>query len=77
MTGAIKAVQEGASDAIKAQIKAAFAPKKKESGPTPLSQDQLRQVKRIARSQAKKYGMDPEMAGKMAEALIGALVLAK
>lgn len=77
MTEAIKTIQEESAEAIKRKIKALFNPEKKDDeGPPPLTRDQLEQVKKLARRQAKKFGMELDLANKMANALIGALVLA-
>lgn len=73
-------IQEKSAEWIKANINRIFAKKdekKGDDGFQPLTRDQLKEVKRIARRQAKKFGMETDMAHKMVEALIGALVLAK
>ncbi|GAI16876.1 unnamed protein product, partial [marine sediment metagenome] len=57
-----------------------FSPEKKDKEdndrPQLLTKDQLEQVKKLARRQAGRFGMEPTQANKMADALIGAIVLA-
>ena len=72
----VKAVQEESADAIKKQIRSLFHLEKKGDGPEPLTQDQLEAVKKIARREAKKFGMEPDQARNMANALVGCLALA-
>ena len=49
---------------------------KPDEDPAPLTVEQLQQVKRLARKQAVQFGLEPDLADKMAIALVGALALA-
>ncbi len=72
--------EEESGEKIKETIKGIFSREEKDSidddKPQPLTSDQLEQVKKLARRQAKKFGLEHDLANKMADALIGALVLA-
>ena len=70
----IKTTQEEGAKAIAKKISDVINPQNKE---TALTQDQLQQVRKQALKQAKAFGMDNKHAGKMADALIGRLVLAQ
>ena len=74
------ALKEESGNRVKDAIKRLFNPEKEEAEkrprPQPLSTDQMKQVRRIARREAIKFGLDPDVASKMATALIGALALA-
>jgi hypothetical protein len=74
----LEALKEGSSTALKDLIQGLFKrdDAKEKDGPEPLSQEQLKKVKQIARRKAKEFGLDPDTAKKMSEALIGSLVLA-
>lgn len=80
LTEATEVIKVESAEKIKKRIKNIFSPEKKDKEdsdrPQPLTKDQLEQVKKLARRQAKKFGMEPAQANKMAEALIGAIVLA-
>lgn len=77
LTEITKAVQKESTEVIKRTIKAIFNPEKQEKeGPSPLTKEQLAQVKRLARRQAREFGMDADLARKMADALVGRLALA-
>ena len=73
-------IKSESAEKIKENIKAIFNPETKDGedkeAAQPLTKDQLETIKKLARSQAKKFGMESKQANKMAEALIGALVLA-
>ncbi len=80
-TEAVKAAQEETTAVVKQKIKALFNPGKADSDQkskkeiAPLTKEQLEQVKRLARKQAVQFGIKPEQAEKMANALIGSLAL--
>jgi hypothetical protein len=80
LTEATEVIKEESAAKIKKGIKDIFGPEKKDKQdddePQPLTRDQLEQVKKLARRQAKKFGLEPDLANKMADALVGALVLA-
>jgi hypothetical protein len=73
-------IKEESAEKIKKRMKDIFSPEKEDKEdddkPQPLTRDQLEHVKKLARRQAKKFGMEPDLANKMADALIGAIVLA-
>lgn len=83
MTESIGAVKDESSDMVKKKVKKLFNPEKKDDQPTkkddgevrPLNKEQLEQVKKLARKQAIKFGIGPDKAEKMANALVGSLVL--
>jgi len=81
VTEAIKATQEETTAVVKQKIKALFTPGKEDSDQKskketlPLTKEQMEQVKRLARKQAIQFGIKPEQAEKMANALIGSLAL--
>lgn len=77
LTEATEVIKEESAEKIKKRIKDIFSPENEDDdGPQPLTRDQLEQVKKLARRQAKRFGMEPDVANKMADALIGAIVLA-
>lgn len=79
----IKAAQGESAELIKRKIKVLFNPEKKDEKTgkpgqddvVPLTKEQLEQVKKLARKQAIKFGIGPDKAEKMANALIGSLAL--
>ena len=80
LTEVVKEVREESATAIKEKVKAVFTLEKPsgevaQSIPT-LTKQQLEQVKKLARKQAKAFGMETTMADKMADALVGSLALA-
>ena len=81
VTEAIKAGQEETTAIVKQKIKALFNPDKESPGQKtdkeipPLTKEQMEQVKKLARKQAIQFGIKPEQAEKMANALIGSLAL--
>jgi hypothetical protein len=85
MSESINTAKEESAEAVKKQVKKLFIqekehekPAKKEDGEVrPLNKEQLEQVKKLARKQAIKFGISEDKAEKMANALIGSLVLAK
>lgn len=58
------------------QEKAIKTETKEKTTPSVLTKEQLKMVRKIARRQAESYGLDSELANKMADALIGKLALA-
>jgi hypothetical protein len=68
----LKAAQDESSEKIKARVKALFNPKPKEKM-TPLTQEQLDRVQKLAAKRAVDFGLSPEKAKKMSLALIGSL----
>ncbi len=75
LTEAIKAAQEESATAVKKKIKALF--NSEDEAPSPLTEEQLEQVKKLARKQAIQFGLNAKQAEKMANALIGSLALAQ
>jgi len=71
----IKITQEETAGMVKEKLKSLFSSKPK--GRAPLTEQQLKLVKRLAEKEAIKFGIDPEEAEKMARALIGSLALTK
>lgn len=73
----VRAAQEESAGLVKRKIKALFNMEQKNTkDPIPLTKEQLEQVRRLARKQAIKFGIPPEKAERMANALIGLLALA-
>jgi hypothetical protein len=76
LTEVIKVVKEENGKTIKEIISDFIRPEKSDKEELePLTVEQLKQIRRIARKQARSFGMDPDIAKKMAESLIGALAL--
>jgi len=82
MNEIVKVAQGESAELIKRKIKDLFNPKKEEKidksdedDVVPLTKEQLEQVKKLARKQAIKFGIGPDKAEKMANALIGLLAL--
>ena len=80
LTEAVKAVREESATAIKEKIKAVFTSEKPSGeaaqGMPALTRQQLEQVKKLARKQAKAFGVETAIANKLADALVGSLALA-
>ena len=84
MTEVIKATQDESADLIKKKIKALFNPEKEDIAPahkkskdiSPLTKEQLEQVRKLAIKQAIVFKIAPDKAQKMADSLIGSLALA-
>ncbi len=77
LTEALKTFQEESAEAIKTKIKKLFKPEEEaEDEIAELTDEQLKQVRRLAIKQAKTFGMEADQAKRMADALIGALALA-
>jgi len=80
-TDIVKVAQEEITEAVKEKIKALFNSSKENSDQKlkneipPLTIEQLEQVKKLARKQAIQFGIKPEQAEKMSNALIGLLAL--
>jgi hypothetical protein len=82
LTEFVNTTTEETAEAMKAKIRSLFkkeenqvAPEKQDSGVHPLTKEQLEAVKKLARKQAVQFGISPEEANKMANALIGSLAL--
>ena len=77
MNESLRTAQEESAELVKRKIKSLFNSKQKEAkDPIPLTKEQLEQVRKLAIKQAIKFGIGPEKAEKMANALIGSLALA-
>lgn len=76
LTEVIKVVKEENGKTIR-EILSDFlrSEKRDKEGSEPLTVEQLKQIRRIARQQARSFGMNPDMAKRMAESLVGALAL--
>jgi hypothetical protein len=76
MSDLIKVAKEETAETVRGKIKTFFKKDKQEKEEVvPLTREQLEQIKKLARRQAIKFGMNAEKAEKMANALIGLLVL--
>lgn len=72
----LKITQAENIEVIKGKLKTLFnGDRKVEDNIPPLTKEQLENIKRLARKQAIKYGIKPEKAEKIANALIGSLAL--
>lgn len=83
MNETITAAKDESAEMVKKKVKKLFNPEKKDDKPAkkeegevrPLNKEQLEQVKKLARKQATKFGIGPDKAEKMANALVGSLAL--
>ena len=76
LTELIKVIDSERTEVVKAKLKALFGSKSKDKAkPTPLTKEQLEIVRKLALTQAIKFGIGPEKAERMADALIGSLAL--
>lgn len=73
----IKVTKEESASLIRKKIHDLFDPKESSEGSPPLTKEQLELVKKLARKQASRFGFTADKAEMMANALIGALTLAK
>lgn len=73
----ITATKEETAGLIRGKIRALFSSKGQPEDSPPLTQEQLELVKKLARKQASRFGFTANKAEMMANALIGALTLAK
>lgn len=71
----IKATQAESAAVIKSKIKTLFNAKEKSHDPPPLTPEQLDRVRKLARKQARSFGMNADQAERMVDALIGRLVM--
>lgn len=72
----LKATREESAESIRKKIRTLFGNDNKDrEEPAPLTREQLEQVKKLSRKQAIKFGIGPEKAEKMADALVGSLAL--
>ena len=72
----IKITESEQAENVKRKIKALFRSENKDKdGPAPLTKEQLQIVRKLARKQAIKFGIGPEKADRMADALVGSLAL--
>lgn len=69
----LKSAQEESAAVLANKVRKLFNPKDKAEA---LTTEQLRQVRRLALSQAKIFGMEAGQARSMADALVGSLALA-
>lgn len=74
LTEVIKSFQKETAEVVKKKIKEIFNPE--DNSPSPLTKAQLEQINKIARKQAREFGMDADQARRMSNALIGSLTLA-
>lgn len=79
ITEVIKATKDEGATLIKAKVKALFSRGKhdEKSGSPSLTKQQLEQIKILARKQAGRFGIKPDLSARMADALIGSLALAQ
>lgn len=83
MTETMEAAKDESAEMVKKKVKKLFNPENKNEKPAkkddgevrPLNKEQLEQVKKLARKQAIKFGIGPDKAEKMANALVGSLAL--
>lgn len=83
LSESIRAAKEESAEVVKKKVKNLFHPEKEAEKPAkkddgeirPLNKEQLEQVKKLARKQAIQFGIKPDKAEKMANALIGSLAL--
>jgi hypothetical protein len=77
LTEFIKITESESSEAVKGKIKALFHSGNKDqtNNPTPLTKDQLENIRKVARNQAIRHGVKADKADKIANALIGRLAL--
>lgn len=61
---------------VKIKIQALFNDKPKQQGITPLTKEQLQQVRKIAINEARLFGVPKDEATRLADAVIGRLVIA-
>ena len=73
----IKATKEESAALIRKKVHDLFNAEEPSQSPAPLTREQLELVKKLARKQASQFGFTADKAEKMANALIGALTLAK
>lgn len=77
--GATDAIRDDGGATIKQKLSELFRRQREDEGtkaaPAPLTQEQLKRVKTIAKREAKRFGIDDKTAKNMADALIGAIVL--
>lgn len=70
------AFQEQGMKVVRNKLKSLFdGSREDKEKPAPLTREQLQQIKKIARKQAIDFGISPEKAERMANALIGSLAL--
>lgn len=75
-TDLFKVAREETAEAVRGKIKTFFRKEQNEEAePEPLTKEQLEQIKKLARRQAMKFGMSADRADKMANSLVGLLVL--
>jgi len=79
LTQFTEAVETESAEIIKARIKGILNPnvnaEEEIAQPEALTQEQLVMIRDLARKQAKKFGMKSRQANKLAEALVGSIVL--
>lgn len=75
ITEMFDAVKEKTAQEIKELIWGLINPQKLGKSPSPLTREQLRQIKDLASKQAMEFGIIENQAEKMANALVGSLVL--
>jgi hypothetical protein len=73
LTEVLKSAQEESAAVLAKKVRKLFDPKDKTGA---LTTEQLRQIRRLALSQAKVFGMEAGQARSMADALVGSLALA-
>jgi hypothetical protein len=72
----IKITESESAEAVKGKIKGLFHSGNKVQGnPTPLTKDQLENIKKVARNQAIRHGVKPDKADQIANSVIGRLAL--
>jgi hypothetical protein len=81
LTGVLK---EETTEALKAALQRLFRPEEEgktpesgdDEGPAPFTKEQLEEIRRIARREARRFGVDSTTATNMAYAVVGALAVA-
>jgi hypothetical protein len=75
LTEIIKITESEHAEKVKRKIKALFSSERKDQEPAALTKEQLEHIRKLARKQAIKFGIGPDKADRMADALIGSLAL--
>ena len=76
LTEVIKITESERAEEVKRKIKALFSSEREDKvKPEPLTKEQLENIRKLARKQAINFGIGPERAERMADALIGSLAL--
>ena len=77
VSNVIKAASEEWNEELMENIKAFFGKKEEKGKFLPLNVEQLKQVKKLARREARGYGMSKEDSDRLARCLVERLVLSK